>query len=132
MNGIRSNLPLASTFGVVLLLCGGALASQKPEVPVVEGRVGACSATFTVLDSAGRPIYDAKINVVIHYGFLSLHKTELEVGTNSEGKARVAGLPDKVKKPLEFLIMKDGLSKTVSFDPSAKCNALVEVTLGTQ
>ena len=114
-----------------MILGGALIAAQKPEVPVVDGHIGGCSATFTVMDTERKPVYDAKIDVVVRYGFLGLHKTELQVGTNSDGKARVAGLPERVKKPLEFVITKGELSKTIMVDPSAKCDATFEVTLGT-
>ena len=80
-------------------------------------------------DAAKKPIYDAKINVVIRYGFGGLHKTELQVGTNSDGKAKVIGLPEKSKKALEFRIRSGDLSKTVMVNPSEKCASSVEVVL---
>jgi hypothetical protein len=113
-----------------LILAGALIAAQSPEVPVVDGHIGACSATFTVTDSQKKPVYDAKIDVAVRYGFAGLHKTELQVGTNSDGKARVAGLPERVKKPLEFVITKGSISKTVLVDPSKKCDGTIEVTLG--
>lgn len=128
VNGSRLVAPAGGA--CLLILAGALIAAQKPEVPVVDGHVGACSATFTVTDSGKKPVYDAKINVVIRYGFAGLHKTELQVGTNSDGKARVAGLPERVKKPLEFVITKGELSKTIQVDPAAKCDGNFEVTLG--
>lgn len=129
-NKFRRLVPASSA--LLLFLGGVMLAAQELEVPVVDGHIGACSATFTVMDNGKRPIYNAKIDVVIHYGFLGLHKTALQVGTNSDGKARVAGLPERVKKPLEFFITSGRLSKTVLVDPSVKCDANFEVTLVTQ
>ncbi len=104
-------------------------AGDQPEIPSINGSVGSCSALFTVLDAAKKPIYDAKINVVIRYGFGGLHKVELQVGTNSDGKARVIGLPEKSKKPLEFHVRSGDLSKTVMVDATAKCESSVEVVL---
>ncbi len=100
------------------------------EVPVVDGHLGSCSATFTVTDEQKKPIYDAKIDVTMRYGFMGLHKTELQVGTDSDGKARVAGIPEKVKKPLEFRITSGELSKTIKYSPAPKCHASFEVVLG--
>ena len=77
-------------------------AGDKSEIPSINGSVGSCSALFTVLDAGKKPVYDAKINVVIRYGFGGLHKVELQVGTNSDGKARVIGLPEKSKSPSSF------------------------------
>jgi hypothetical protein len=115
---------------LVFILGAAAVAADKPEVPEINGMVGSCSANFTVTDTEKKPIYNAKIEVVIRYGFGGLHKSELQIGTNSEGKARVIGLPEKVKKPLEFRISSGPLSKTVLVNPTEKCDASVEVVLG--
>jgi hypothetical protein len=114
------------------ILGGAASAADAPEVPVIDGGLGTCSVIFTVTDSEKKPIYNAKINVTVYYGFLRLHKTELQVGTNSDGKARVIGLPEKVKKPLEFQVTNGPLSKTIMHNPATKCGAAIEVVLGTQ
>lgn len=99
------------------------------EVPVIDAAIGTCRADFTVKDGAAKPLYDAKIKVTIKYGFLSKRNTQLEVGTNSDGKARVTGLPNLPKKPLEFFIKSGTVSTTVTDDPSTNCNAVFEVTL---
>ena len=104
-------------------------ADNPPEVPVVDANIGACRADFTVKDEAGKPIYNAKISVSIKSGFLNRKKTELEVGTNSDGKARVTGLPAMPKKPLEFEIKSGTVSKSMTDDPSTTCNAVYNVTL---
>jgi hypothetical protein len=103
--------------------------AQQPEVPAVRADVGPCSADFTVTDGASKPIYDAKIQIRLRYGFLSKRKTDLEVGTNSNGKARIEGLPEKAKKPLEFSVHHDKLSKTVVQDPASDCHASFTVVL---
>jgi hypothetical protein len=59
---------------LLLVLSCAAIASEKPEVPMVDGHLGRCSANFTVRDNEQKPIYNAKIDVRIHYGFLGLHK----------------------------------------------------------
>jgi hypothetical protein len=107
-----------------------ALAAEEPEVPVINGMVGSCAANFTVLDAGKKPIYNAKIEVVLRHGFAGMRKSELQVGTNSEGKARVIGLPEKAKKDLEFKVSSGSLSKTVLINPQEKCTATVEVVLG--
>jgi hypothetical protein len=114
---------------LVLIPWGGPITADSPEVPVVDAGLGSCSADFTVKDGAGKPIFNAKISVTIKYGFHSLRKTQLEVGTNSEGKARVTGLPNLPKKPLEFSIKSGTASTTVTDDPSTNCNAVFDVTL---
>ena len=112
-----------------LFLCGGLLAAQAPQVPVVDGALGSCRADFTVKDGSDKPIYNAKVHVLIKYGFFSKRKTDLEVGTNSDGKASVTGLPNMPKKPLEFSIKSGTVEKTVTDDPSENCNAKFDVTL---
>jgi len=114
---------------LLLILCGGLLAAQSSQVPVVDGALGSCRADFTVKDGSDKPIYNAKIHVLIRYGFLSKRKTELEVGTNSDGKATITGLPNMPKKPLEFSIKSGTVETTVTDDPSDNCNAKFDVTL---
>jgi hypothetical protein len=112
-----------------LFLCGSLLAAQSEQVPVVDGALGSCRADFTVKDNSDKPIYNAKIHVLIKYGFLNKRKTDLEVGTNSDGRASVTGLPNMPKRPLEFSIKNGTVEKTVSDDPWENCNAKFDVTL---
>lgn len=122
--------PLGFMFAIIFLtVCGGAIAANAPEIPSVDGGIGPCRADFTVKDGAGKALYNAKINVVLKYGFMSLRKTELEVGTNSDGKARFTGLPEDPKKPLAFHVKSGTVSRTVTDDPSTNCNAIFDVTL---
>src|SRR5258707_10499069 len=125
------NLRSFQSMGAIafLALCAPLVADNAPEVPVVDGGLGSCRADFTVKDEAGKPLYNDKINITLRYGFLNKRKTELEVGTNSDGKARVTGLPNLPKKPLEFQIKSRTVSKSVEDDPSTNCNAVYEVTL---
>ncbi len=112
---------------------GHARAGAAVEVPVVKGDLGPCSADFTVLDSNGKAVYDAKIHVTILYGFMNKRKSDLEIGTNSDGKARIEGLPDRLKKPpLEFRIRGGELTKSVTQDPATDCHASFNVQLGKQ
>lgn len=113
---------------VFLSVCGIALAANAP-IPSISGGIGPCSADFTVTDGAKKPLYDAKIDVVIHYGFLNLRKTELEVGTNSDGKARFTGLPEFINKPLTFHVKSGTVMKAVTDDTSTTCNATYTVML---
>ena len=114
---------------LLLILCGGFLGAQSQQVPVVDGALGSCRADFTVKDGSDKPIYNAKVHVLIKYGLFSKRKTELEVGTNSDGKATVTGLPNMPKKPLEFTIKSGTVSKNITDDPSDNCNATFDVTL---
>lgn len=123
--------------GLALLLVIGAsgvarIDARAVEVPVINGNLGPCTADFTVTDSTNKPLYDAKIHVTIRYGFMSKRKTDLEVGTNSDGKARIEGLPTKVKNPpLEFKVSGGDQSKVVTADPAVDCHPSFTVALGT-
>ena len=112
-----------------LLIPGSGRATDKTEVATVDAGLGACRADFTVKDGAGRPIYGAKINVSIKYGFLNKREIDLEDATNSDGKALFTGLPNFPKKPLDFTVSNGSASKTVTDDPFAICRAVFEVIL---
>src|SRR6266581_1571852 len=114
---------------LVFVLWGACVTADSPEVPVVDAGLGSCRADFIVKDASGKPIFNAKISTTIKYGFLNKRKSELEIGTNSDGKARVTGLPDLPKKPLEFSIKSGNVSTTITDDPSTDCNAVFNVTL---
>ncbi len=114
-----------------LFLAGGALASQ-PSVPVpqVDAGVGPCTADFTVSQTTNQPFYNADISVRIAYGFMGMKKMDLNVGTNSEGKARFVGLPEKVHNPpVVFSVRAKGMTKTVNFYPSVNCHARYSVIM---
>jgi hypothetical protein len=73
----------------------------------------------------GKPVYAATIKVHIKYGFGGMRRLDLEAGTNSDGKVKFAGLPDRVQRPpLEFHASKDQLvvSRRSIRQPSAKPN----------
>jgi hypothetical protein len=105
-------------------------APGSPEVPVAKGGAGSCSADFVVRDSAGKGVYDAKIGIQVQYGFFGARKLGLTIGTNYEGKARIEGLPEKIKNPAEFKISHADQNKSVPFDPLSNCHSQHEVTLG--
>jgi hypothetical protein len=114
---------------LVLIPSGGPLAADSQEVPVVDAGLGSCRADFIVKDSAGKPVFNAKVSLTIKYGFWSKRKTQVEVGTNSDGKARVTGLPNLPKRPLEFFVKSGTVSTTVTDDPETTCNAVFNVSL---
>jgi hypothetical protein len=122
---------------LLLLCCTVLLASvvpalaQSPEKPaVVDGGLGRCSLEVTVVGSDSKPVYGASVKVHIAYGFGGFHKLDLEVGTNSEGKAKFTGLPSHVRRPpLEFDATKDDLSGTLDYDPATECVAAHKITL---
>jgi hypothetical protein len=98
-------------------------------IPVIDGGIGPCSADFTVIDSSQAPVYDAKIRVHIAYRFMSLHKLDLEVGTNAAGKARFIGLPDKTKEGLFFRASEGAREGSAFDDPAKTCKAKFTITL---
>lgn len=98
-------------------------------VPVIDGGIGPCSAEFTVIDTAQAPIYAAKISVHIAYGFMYLHKLDLEVGTNASGKARFIGLPDRTKQGLFFRASEGAREGSAFVDPSKTCKAQLTIIL---
>jgi len=115
-------------------LCGAgdlSLAGNPADVPTVSGGLGPCTADFTVVDASNKPVYDAKIHTTVKYGFMSKRDTDMEIGTNSDGKARMEGLPEKLKKPpMEFTIRSGDLTKSVTNDPAANCHPTFDITLG--
>jgi hypothetical protein len=108
---------------LAFVLFGSVSKTLSAEPPVVDAHLGSCSADFTVTDKDRRPVYNAKIEVTLRYGLMGMRKMRLEVGTDAEGKARIAGLPEKPKRPLEFEIIRKPWTLKVEHDPSAKCSA---------
>jgi hypothetical protein len=132
-NMIKNQLPRALT---LFLLAASITAfsqttttADAKSVPVVDGGIGPCSADFTVTDAAGAPVYAAKIRVHIAYGFMSAHKLDLEVGTNSDGKGRFSGLPDHLKRGLYFEASEGDRTAEAFDDPAITCKAQFSVAL---
>lgn len=105
----------------------------KANPPVIDGGAGPCSLELTVLGVLGadqKPVYNATVKVHITYGFGGFHHLDLQAGTDSDGKVKFTGLPAKVHNPpLEFDAAKDQLEGTVTYDPSAECQAKHDVKL---
>ncbi len=98
--------------------------------PMIDGALGSCSADFTVTDAAGAPVYNAKIRVHIAYGFMNARKLDLEVGTNTDGKARFEGLPNKLRHGgLTFYASHDDQEGSAFVDPATTCKAQLTITL---
>jgi len=112
----------------VALVQQPAAETPKPELAIISARLGTCSADFTAKGSDGKPVYAAIIHVRIRYGLLSLKRMDLEIGTNSDGKARVEGLPSRAK-PLTYDISKADKKAAVEQDLSITCNATYDVSL---
>jgi hypothetical protein len=121
----------------IWILCAAILplidiTATAADMPQLSADAGPCWVEFTVTDAARKPVYLAKINTVVRYGFLSKRKTELELSTDSHGKGRFTGLPHDVKKPLAFTITYRGQAKTVTHDPATNCHASLDVALGSK
>jgi hypothetical protein len=125
----RSALLLLLTLALVLAAVEAGRGADAQPVPVVDGAVGPCSADFTVNDTAGTPVYSAKIKVHIAYGFMYARKLDLEVGTNSDGKARFTGLPERVKRGLFFEASEGDRAAEAFDDPANTCKAQFTVVL---
>lgn len=103
--------------------------SDPKSIPVVDGGIGPCSADFTITDAAGAPIYNAKIKVHIAYGFMSVRKLDLEVSTNADGKARITGLPNRLKHGLTFHASEADREGEAFDDPTNTCKTQLTIAL---
>lgn len=113
---------------LALILVALTAASQTPQpdphsIPAIDAGIGSCTADFTIADPANKPIYNAKINVHIAYGTLSVRKLDLEVATNVDGKARFTGLPSKLKRNLYFEATSSNLQAEAVDDVNKTCTA---------
>jgi hypothetical protein len=116
-------------FRIAALALTLAVQSANPqEVPVLKANLGSCSADFTVRGADGQPVYHATIHVRVRYGFMSLKRSDLEIGTNADGKARIEGLPARAK-PLAYEIRKDTAAGAATQDVEAMCSASFDVAL---
>ena len=103
-------------------------AAPGSTLSIISARLGDCSADFTVTDATGAPVYAAIVHVRIRYGFMGVKRMDLEVGTNSDGKTRVEGLPEDAR-PLIYDITKDNRTATVEQNLSTTCRGTYQVTL---
>jgi hypothetical protein len=102
---------------------------KEPDVTLMKANLGgSCSADFTVKDAAGKPVYAASVHVRVRYGFAGVKRADLEVGTSSEGRARIEGLPDKAK-PMTYEVAKEDKKAEVMQDVSATCHATFDINL---
>ena len=100
------------------------------DVPVIDGGSGACSIDLNVTDTDGKPVYAARIDMHLAYGFAGAHKLDLGVYTNAQGKARFTGLPIKVRKPpIEFRAKKGDQIGVATMDPMVECQAKHDIVL---
>ena len=114
---------------VLALVSSQAASSKSEDVTLMKANLGgSCSADFTVKDADGKPVYAASVHVLIRYGFAGVKHADLEVGTSSEGKARIEGLPNKAR-PMTYDIKKDDKKTEVTQDVADMCHATFEVAL---
>jgi hypothetical protein len=107
-------------------------AEQKPDpksIAEVDAGLGPCTADFTITDDANAPIYAANIRVHITYGFMNLHKFDLTVGTNADGKARFIGLPATSKQGLFFRASEGDREGSAFDDPAKTCKTQFTIVL---
>jgi hypothetical protein len=131
---ITRQLSLLSAIAGFMVLFPGfpgvAAAPVDPKtVAVVDAGLGPCAADFTITDAANQPIYAANIRVRITYGFLNLHKLDLQVGTNVDGKARFVGLPGSRKQGLFFLASEGDREGSAFDDPGKTCKTQFTIVL---
>ena len=106
----------------------GELRAAKYPVPSVDAGVGACSVEFAITDQNFRPVYDAQIRVRFRYGIWGTHRISLQVGTDSAGKARVDGLPEPPRHPLDFSV-RDSKGSAHWIWTGLQCNSHVQLAL---
>jgi hypothetical protein len=103
---------------------------QADDIPVTDGSSGPCSVEFTVTDSDGKPVYAARIDFHIAYGFVGARKLDMGVYTNAQGKAKFTGIPAKVRKPpIEFRATKEDLIGLATVDPATECQAKHDIVM---
>lgn len=107
-----------------------AAAPSPQDVPVIDGGLGPCSVELQVNDGNAKPVYAAKVDVHIAYGFMGVRKMDLEAQTNVNGKVKFTGLPARVHNPpLEFKATKDQLSGLATNNPATECQAQHDIVL---
>lgn len=97
--------------------------------PTISADLGPCTADFKVTNNDGKPIYDAKVHVLIRYGFMAKRKTDLEAATDANGELRFTGMPSDAKRDIVFTVKKDTLTQTVPYDPTTNCHPHFDVKL---
>jgi hypothetical protein len=123
--------------GVALFVAAQAQQPAQPQqpddIPATDGGSGPCSVELTVTGADAKPVYAARIDVHMEYGFGGFHKLDMGVYTNAQGKAKFTGIPAKVRKPpIEFHAKKDDLIGLATMDPAAECQAKHDIVLAKQ
>lgn len=99
-----------------------AQSNSSEKVPEISGNLGGCSVEVRVIDSAGKPVYGAQVSVHMRYGFGGFHRLDLQIGTNSDGRARFVGLTERARMPLSFYADYHGRETVVPVDLRQTCH----------
>ena len=110
----------------VLALAIPMFASDPPKV---SADMGSCSADFHVTDVANKPIYNARVHTLIRSGVFGVKKLDLEIRTDSDGRASIINLPEVPKRPITFDVSSGTMTSMVAFEPDKQCRAKYEVAL---
>lgn len=98
--------------------------AQKPrDIPVEDAEAGPCSVEITVTDLAAKPVYAATIRVHISRGTLGVRKTDLEVRTDTSGRARFVGLSQESDEVLYIRASKARTIGNALVSPTKNCDA---------
>lgn len=117
----------------LLAYCPRSSSAQSAAAPIpsttIAADLGPCSALITVTGTDSRPVYGAKMNARIQYGFMGVKKLDLEAYSGSDGIIRITNLPESLKKPVYIHISKGELGEMVVFNPNVRCHATFNVQL---
>lgn len=97
--------------------------AEAHQAPIIDGGIGSCSVQFEVTDTSQKPVYAAKVSVRLAYGFMKMHKLDLQAATNIDGKVRFVGLSAKATQPLEFHARKNDAEGVAVVDLSKDCKS---------
>jgi hypothetical protein len=120
--------------GLGIALVAAVLAQQPPagapsvENPALQAGLGACSADFVITDGEGHPVAAAIIRTRVRYGPMSVKRMDLEIGTDSDGKARIEGLPAKAR-PVVYDINKAGRVGSATQSLADQCHGHFDVAI---
>jgi hypothetical protein len=113
----------------LVLLLALAIPGFAADPPKISADLGSCSADFHVIDAAGKPVYNALVHTLIRSGAFAIRKLDLEIRTDSDGRASIIGLPEVPKRPITFEISNGTMTSSVAFEPDKQCRAKYEVSL---
>jgi hypothetical protein len=130
---VRHRSPLSTVVALALFSLAVPAHAAPPvdpkSVAEADAGLGPCTADFTIADDTGAPVYAANIRVHITYGFMNLHKFDLQVGTNADGKARFIGLPETSKQGFFFHASEGNREGSAFDDPAKTCKTQFTIVL---